>query len=130
MAEIDRATQDTLKAEETFSLISADKVEGTAVYNTRGDKLGSIHSVMIDKIGGRVGYAVMSFGGFLGIGERYHPLPWSMLRYDQEQDGYVVDIDRNVLEGAPAYAEDELRWDDPKFGPAVDDYYGAPPFMH
>jgi hypothetical protein len=65
----------TVATDETSSLISSDKVEGTAVYDRQGEKLGSIHSVMIDKMSGKVGYAVMSFGGFLGIGDRYHPLP-------------------------------------------------------
>ena len=59
------------------SLIAADRVEGTAVYNRQGDHLGAIKTVMIDKPSGKVAYAVMSFGGFLGIGEKYHPLPWS-----------------------------------------------------
>ena len=60
---------------ETTTLIAADKVAGTTVYNAAGDTLGEIHDVMIDKASGKVAYAVMSFGGFLGIGEEYHPLP-------------------------------------------------------
>jgi sporulation protein YlmC with PRC-barrel domain len=72
------ATQyNSVATDETGGLISSDKVEGTAVYNRQGEKLGSIHSVMIDKSSGKVAYAVMSFGGFLGIGDRYHPLPWN-----------------------------------------------------
>jgi sporulation protein YlmC with PRC-barrel domain len=73
--------------EETGSLISAEKVTGTNVYNTAGESLGEIEDVMIDKQSGRIAYAVMSFGGFLGIGERYHPLPWSTLKYDTRQNG-------------------------------------------
>ncbi len=95
--------QDTLSERETYALIAADKVEGTAVYDRAGEKLGSIHNVMIDKHTGRVIYAVMSFGGFLGIGERYHPLPWSVLHYDVTQSGYVVDLTRERLEAAPTY---------------------------
>ena len=113
------ATQysDAVASAETVELISADKVEGTSVYNREGENLGSIYRVMIDKASGRVVYAVMSFGGFLGIGERYHPLPWSMLTYDSNQGGYVVDLDRDVLEGAPAYAADEMPdWADPTWG--------------
>jgi hypothetical protein len=67
----------------------------------------------------------MSFGGFLGIGDSYHPLPWSELTYDEEQGGYVVDIDRSRLEGAPAYSDTSV-WDDPNFGRRVSDYYGTP----
>src|SRR4051794_36640331 len=71
--------------EETTTLISAEKVSGTDVYNTAGDSLGEVHDVMIDKVSGRVTYAVMSFGGFLGIGQKYHPLPWSSLVYDTDK---------------------------------------------
>ncbi len=100
------AMQDShaVATDETDTLISSDKVESTAVYDRGGEKLGSIHSVMIDKISGKVPYAVMSFGGFfLGIGDRYHPLPWHVLTYDTRQGGYVVDLDRSKLEGAPTY---------------------------
>jgi len=70
----------------------------------------------------------MSFGGFLGIGDKYHPLPWNMLTYDEGVGGYVVNLDRKRLEGAPAYNENEMAWDDPNFGSKVTDYYG--PFLH
>jgi len=120
--------QDALKAKETYSLIAADKVEGTAVYDAHGEKMGSIHRLMIDKMSGQVTYAVMSFGGFLGIGDKYHPLPWTMLTYDEGLGGYVVNLDRKRLENAPTYAEDEMIWEDPKLGTAVTDYYG--PFLH
>ncbi|MEO8560332.1 MAG: PRC-barrel domain-containing protein, partial [Rhodospirillales bacterium] len=82
-------------------LISADRVEGTAVYNRKGEKLGSIENVMIDKYSGHVAYAIMSFGGFLGIGDKQHPLPWSVLDYVPDQGGYVVDLDRDQLMKAP-----------------------------
>jgi PRC-barrel domain len=115
--------------DETSSLISSDKVEGTAVYDRRGEKLGSIHSVMIDKISGKVGYAVMSFGGFLGIGDRYHPLPWHVLTYDTGQGGYVVNLDRSKLEGAPTYGTSEMpNWSDRRWGQQLDDYYGVRPY--
>jgi PRC-barrel domain len=68
--------------EETDRLIASDKVEGTAVYNRQGERLGTVHNFMVDKSTGRVAYAVMSFGGFLGMGESYHPLPWRVLTYD------------------------------------------------
>jgi hypothetical protein len=110
-------------------LISADKVEGTAVYNPAGDKLGSINNVMIDKMSGKVAYADMSFGGFLGIGDRHHPLPWSMLSYDTKQGGYVVNLDKKTLEDAPTYGnQDRVNWEDETWGRKVHDYYGVPPF--
>jgi len=109
---------------ETGSLIAASKVNGTNVYNGQGESLGSIYDVMIDKQSGKVAYAVMSFGGFLGIGEDYHPLPWSVLTYDTQQGGYVVDLDKDTLEGAPRYAESDAgRWDDPEYTTGIDDYY-------
>ena len=124
MATTQPTSQDALKAKETYSLIAADKVEGTMVYDTKGEKMGSIHRIMIDKMSGRVTYAVMSFGGFLGIGDKYHPLPWNMLTYDERLGGYIVNLNRQRLENAPSYAEDEMAWNDPKFGTAVTDYYG------
>ena len=113
-----------IATDETGSLIAASKVNGTSVYNTQGESLGSIYDVMIDKLSGQVSYAVMSFGGFLGIGEDYHPLPWSMLHYDTNQGGYVVNLDKQSLEGAPRYREsEEVRWDDPEYTRGIDDYY-------
>ena len=86
----------------TGTLISAQKVKGTTVLNLAGEKLGSVEDVMIDKVSGRAIYAVMSFGGFLGMGEKYHPLPWATLKYDEQKGGYVVNLDKKQLEGAPS----------------------------
>jgi hypothetical protein len=109
------------------TLIAASKVNGTSVYDRSGEKLGSVYDVMIDKSSGKTAYAIMSFGGFLGMGSQYHPLPWNTLTYDARQGGYVVDIDRSVLEGAPAYdPEDISAWEDPTYGRQIDDYYGRP----
>ena len=119
----------TITADETNRLISSDMVVGTSVYNLQGEHLGSIYSIMVDKISGQVAYAVMSFGGFLGIGESYHPLPWRMLKYYVRQNGYVVDIDRRRLEGAPTYNDSSMPdWSDRAYGHRVDTYYGVPPY--
>ncbi len=91
---------------DTSRLIAADKVQGAKIYNATGDNLGSIDEIMIDEKSGKIAYAIMSFGGFLGIGSQYHPLPWSMLRYDANLGGYVVNADRAQFKGAPAYG----RW--------------------
>ncbi|GGI72068.1 hypothetical protein GCM10007973_06320 [Polymorphobacter multimanifer] len=107
------------------SLISADKVEGTAVYNASGEKLGSVDSIMIDKVSGEVAYVVMSFGGFLGIGEKYHPLPWDLLDYDTGLDGYRVDLGREQLSEAPSYGRDELDTADYSSGGDIQNYYGS-----
>jgi hypothetical protein len=110
-------------------LIAADKVEGTAVYNPQGDQLGTIETFMLDKANGKAAYAVLSFGGFLGVGTRLYPLPWSTLKYDASQGGYVVNLDKRVLENAPSYAEgDTVSWEDRAWGERVHDYYKAPPY--
>ena len=108
-------------------LIAASRVNGTSVYDNDGHRLGSIHDVMLDKRTGQASYAIMSFGGFLGMGETYHPLPWSQLRYDVSLGGYVVNIGLDMLQGAPAYdSADVAMWDDHAWGNRVDDYYGVP----
>ncbi len=106
--------------------IEASLVTGTSVYNTEGDRLGTIHDIVIGKRDGRVKYAIMSFGGFLGIGEEYHPLPWHVLKYDERQGGYVVGVTIDQLKDAPRYGAGESRWTDPDYGRRIDDYYGAP----
>lgn len=107
------------------NVISSERVEGTAVYDTTGDKLGSIDDLMIDKHSGQVRYAVLEFGGFLGMGTDRYPLPWSMLKYDTTQDGYVVPLDKKTLEGAPSYQDgDEPAYTD-DYGRKVHDYYGV-----
>ncbi|BAF90603.1 PRC-barrel domain-containing protein [Azorhizobium caulinodans] len=112
--------------DETHNLIAGDKVSGTNVYNTTGDKIGSIYDVMIDKRSGKVAYAVMSFGGFLGMGEDYHPLPWSTLNYDTGMGGYVVPMSREQLEGGPHYGtRDTPQWDR-DYETRVHDYYKTP----
>src|SRR5262245_9430484 len=100
-----RATRENTRvaSEETSALISANKVEGTTVKNPAGEKLGSIEEIMIDKRSGKVAYAVMSFGGFLGIGDRHHPLPWRVLKYDTKLEGYIVNLEKRVLEKSPTY---------------------------
>src|SRR6267143_3342103 len=91
-------------ARETTSLIASDKVEGTPVRRSNGDKVGTIEGVMIDKRSGKVAYAVMSFGGFLGMGEDYYPLPWSLLTYNPALGGYEINVTEQQLKNAPKYS--------------------------
>jgi sporulation protein YlmC with PRC-barrel domain len=86
----------------SHDVISSDKVEGTKVYNTAGDKLGSVDDLMIDKVSGQIRYAVLEFGGFLGMGTDRYPLPWNMLKYDLDKEGYVVPIDKDKLKARRA----------------------------
>jgi PRC-barrel domain len=97
----------SVEHDETTDLIASSKVEGTAVYNRQGERLGDVYNFMVGKRSGRVAYAVMSFGGFLGIGKRYHALPWSTLTYDTKRGGYLIDADKERLMAAPHFAEGE-----------------------
>ena len=113
-----------LTTDETDRLISSDKVEGTPVYDPKGERLGKVHHLMIDKFAGQVVYAVMSFGGFLGIGEKYNPLPWKMLTYDTRLGGHVLDLDRSKIEKAPSYTStDAPDWSDQSYTTRIDEYW-------
>jgi PRC-barrel domain len=117
-------TQSTLdtSTRETHALIGSDKVQGTAVYRSNGEKIGTIERMMIDKISGQVAYAVMSFGGFMGIGQDYYPLPWNALTYNPQLEGYEVNISEEQLKGAPKYSSHET-WDWKDRGQSIDDYW-------
>ncbi len=114
-------------AQETFSLIGSDKVQGTAVYGPDRQKIGSIERVMIEKVGGRVSYAVLSFGGLFGIGDDYYPLPWPSLKYNVDLGGYQTMVTRDQLRNAPKYARSaDWNWNDERLARTVSAYYGVP----
>jgi len=116
-----------VEADETSRLISSEKVDGTAVYNGEGQHLGAVHHLMIDKFSGHVEYAVMSFGGFLGIGESYHPLPWRALTYSPNWGGYCVDLNRARLEQSPHYTTStQPDWSDRAYRNRIDEYWTPP----
>jgi hypothetical protein len=117
-------------ARELGTLIGSDKVEGTAVYRPNGDRVGTIERVMIDKISGRVGYAVMSFGGFLGIGNDHYPIPWPLLTYNERLGGYEVAITEDQLKRAPKFAADEAWVNDRgrENEAVLYTYYGITPY--
>jgi PRC-barrel domain len=106
-------------------LIASNRVEGTAVFDRAGEKLGRIENFMVDKRSGQADYAVMSFGGFLGIGEDHRPIPWSKLSYDIDKGGYVVDLDREKLTNGPGYRAGEEPAFDRDYDRQVHDYYGV-----
>ncbi len=112
---------------ETSSLIASDRVEGTKVYGRDGDKLGTVHNFMVDKRSGQVAYVVISTGGFLGLGQSYHPLPWSAFSYDEAQAGYVVQVDKRMLDGAPSFRPDNAPVFDDAYGRRISDYFAAMP---
>jgi len=111
---------------ETAGLIGSDKVEGTNVYGATGEKIGSIERVMIGKRNGHVTYAILRFGGFLGIGSDYYPIPWASLNYDPSLGGYRTNTTEQKLQGGPKYTGDSWDWADRERGRRVYDYYGAP----
>ena len=109
--------------------IQASRVIGTNVYNTAGESIGSIEDVMLDKTSNGIMFAVIGFGGFLGIGEKYHAVPWSTLDYDTDKDGYVVPFSKEQLQAAPAYSIEDLTGNDGKAArDASFDYYKVDPY--
>ena len=109
------------------SAIRASKVIGTSVYNGSGEKIGKVEDVVLDKQSNNIMFAVVGFGGFLGMNEKYHPLPWSTLDYQKGKDGYVVNLSKEQLQAAPADGIDELtRNDGEGLRDSVYDYYKAP----
>src|SRR4029450_5176586 len=114
------------EARETAGLIASDKVEGTYVYDAKGEHIGSIERLMIDKISGQGGYAVLSFGGCPGMGSEYYPIPWSSLKYDTSLGGYRLNVTEEQLKNAPKYTGESWDWEDRARGRQVYEYYGAP----
>jgi PRC-barrel domain protein len=115
--EVNMATDASVR--ETTRLIASDKVEGTPVRRSNGDKVGTIDHVMIDKRSGKVAYAALSFGGFLGMGEEYRALPWSALRYNEQLDAYELNVTDDQLRSAPLAGDDffqtgiaDRQWED------------------
>jgi hypothetical protein len=104
-------------------LIAASKVTGTNVYDVAGDKIGSVYDIMLDKVSGRALYAVMSFGGLLGLGAKYHPLPWDILKYNERLGGYEINIGKSRLETAPSF-DSEFTWT-PRNQSEIDSYYNV-----
>lgn len=119
---IDRTNDN--QAQSGNDLIASDRVEGTAVYARNGDRLGTIKNFMVGKRSGQVEYAVMSFGGFLGIGDDHYPLPWNKLDYHPDFGGYVVDMVKEQLKDAPHYGASETPAYDEDYNSRVKGYYG------
>lgn len=111
--------------------IRASRVIGTSVYNAAGDSIGTIEDVMLEKTSNGIMFAVIGFGGFLGIGEKYHAVPWSVLDYDPDRSGYVVPFTKEQLKAAPAHSIDELTGaDGEKARDASYEYWKVDPYWH
>jgi len=114
--------------DDRHALISSRRVEGTPVCNRANQKLGTIHSVMIDKVSGQVAYAVLSFGGFLGLGEHVQAVPWGALRYDPVLDVYMADATREQIESAPSMRLDIADRPQPEDYVQTTGYYAKLPW--
>jgi PRC-barrel domain len=114
---------------QSHSLIASDRVEGTPVRRSDGEKIGTIERLMIDKISGNVAYAVLSFGGFLGMGQKHAPIPWTKLSYDPALGAYHLDLSEEELRGAPSVAAgEEFDWGDRSREVTIHNYYRVPPY--
>jgi sporulation protein YlmC with PRC-barrel domain len=103
--------------------ILASKVKGTAVYNNNGEKIGTVEDVVLDKQSNQIMFAALGFGGLLGMGEKYYPVPWAMLNYDEAKGGYVVPLSKDRLEKAPAYDLKDLTKHDGSLGSVREQSY-------
>ncbi|HEY4275526.1 MAG TPA: PRC-barrel domain-containing protein [Rhizomicrobium sp.] len=106
--------------------ILASKVKGTSVYNNAGEKIGTVEDIVLDKTSNQILFAALGFGGLMGIGEKYYPVPWSMLDYSEDKGGYVVPLDKARIENAPAYDLKDLTKHDGGLGSVREktyDYY-------
>jgi hypothetical protein len=112
---------------ETHHLIASDRIEGTPVRRLDGEKIGTIQRLMVDKLSGNVAYAVLSFGGLLGMGEKHFPIPWARLKYDLAQEAYRLDLTDEELKSAPTYrADKEFDWGDRSQEIVIHSYYKTP----
>jgi hypothetical protein len=108
-------------------LIESDRVDGTAIYGANGESIGSVKRMMIDKLSGKVAYALISFGGFLGMGEEEHPLPWAKLTYDTSLGGFRTNVTEEQLRGAPAhYRQAGYDWSNRTHERELHDYWRTP----
>ncbi len=121
-------TYETTGSSTTFAgmrpLISA-RVDDTYVYDGRGHKLGTVHSFHIDRYQGRVEYAVLSFGGLLGLGQSYHPVPFGLLQVNQQKGGYTIAVDKGMLDGGPSYRPDNAPQWDAEYARRISTYYAS-----
>ena len=111
------------------SAISARKVIDTEVFDPSGKKIGEVKDVVLDKTSNNIMFAIVGFGGLMGVGEKYHPIPWSELDYKEDRKGYVVGFTKDQLAAAPAGSIEELTKDDGRaYRDRAFDYYKVRPY--
>jgi hypothetical protein len=128
-ATMDVHTAELLKST-PHTLIASDRIEGTCVRRPNGDKIGTIQRLMIDKVSGNVAYAVLSFGGFLGMAKKHLPIPWTRLKYDVKKEAYHLDLTDDELRHAPACEVDKdfFDWGDRRREILIHKYYNTPQY--
>lgn len=110
-------------------IMAADTLEGNLVLGPGGDKLGKVNHIMLDVPGGRIAYAVLSFGGFLGVGTKLFAVPWSALTLDTVRKSFLLGVDKARLEAAPGFDQDDWpSMADQQWATSIHEYYGAPPY--
>ena len=110
-------------------VLSASTLAGDTVRNTKGEDLGKIEELMIDVDRGRIAYAVLSFGGFLGMGDKLFAIPWEALTIDFDEHEFVLDVDKDLLKNAPGFDKNHWpRMADRQWAQGIYDYYGHRPY--
>jgi sporulation protein YlmC with PRC-barrel domain len=110
-------------------VMAASTLEGDAVRNSAGEDLGKIEDIMLDVRSGQIAYAVLSFGGFLGVGNKLFAVPWSALTLDTDNECFVLDVSKDRLKDAPGFDKD--HWPsmaDPRWQSEINTYYGRPAY--
>jgi sporulation protein YlmC with PRC-barrel domain len=110
-------------------LIASDRVEGTAVRRSDGTKVGTIQRLMIDKVGGKIAYAVLNFGSLMGIDAKHIPVPWDRMKYSSSLDAYEINVTDEELSRAPSYeADKEFDWGNRDDEIMIHNFYRTPPY--
>ena len=119
--------QDDVSSGPAHPLVESDHVEGTAVYDASGKRIGTIKRLVIEKVSGHVVYAVTAFGGLLGLGEETHTIPWEQLHYDQDLGGYKARVSETQLRNAPEFSRQDESLLSGHEREALINYYAVPP---
>jgi sporulation protein YlmC with PRC-barrel domain len=107
-------------------VVKTAEVIGIEVKNAKKESLGSVHEIVLDKRNGNVRYVVLSFGGFLGLGDKLFALPWNAISYDEDEQAFILNVDKDKLKDAPSF--DKEKWpnmSDARWGEGIYNYYGS-----
>jgi len=111
------------------NIVNSDDVIGVSVQNPQGENLGKVEALMLDKTQGHVVYVILSFGGFLGMGDKWFALPWSMFSYNTNEDCFIINVDKEKLKNSPGFDKDHMPdMSTTAWRESINKYYGTP--MH